>query len=112
MKCISWIKNTLVFMMIKFGNELSVISTYETSHLDQNQLNYAHICELQQQNEQLLALQVNNSDNQVDLQLDDDVDDIIGYKKKIVQPNWKNCIARIKGSSYYQMVPPNDETSW
>ena len=34
-----------------------------TSHLDQNPLNYAHFCELQQQNEQLLALQVNNSDN-------------------------------------------------
>ncbi len=35
----------------------------ETSHLDQNPLNYTHFCELQQQNEQLLALQVNNSDN-------------------------------------------------
>jgi hypothetical protein len=34
----------------------------ETSHLDQNPLNYAHICELQQQDEQLLALQINNSD--------------------------------------------------
>ncbi len=35
----------------------------ETSYLDQNPLNYAHICELQQQGEQLLALQVNYSDN-------------------------------------------------
>ncbi len=35
----------------------------ETSHSDQNSLNYAHIHELQQQDEQLLALQVNNSDN-------------------------------------------------
>ncbi len=35
----------------------------EASHPDQNPLNYAHICELQQQEEQLLALQVNNSDN-------------------------------------------------
>jgi hypothetical protein len=35
----------------------------ETSHLDKNQLNYVHFCELQQQNKQLLALQVNNSDN-------------------------------------------------
>ncbi len=35
----------------------------ETSHLDQNPLNYAHIHELQQQDKQLLALQVNNSDN-------------------------------------------------
>jgi hypothetical protein len=35
----------------------------ETSHSDQNPLNYTHICELQQQDKQLLALQVNNSDN-------------------------------------------------
>ncbi len=35
----------------------------ETSHLDWNPLNYAHVCELQQQYEKLLALQVNNSDN-------------------------------------------------
>ncbi len=35
----------------------------ETSHLDLNPLNNAHICELQQQNEQLLAKQVNHSDN-------------------------------------------------
>jgi hypothetical protein len=84
----------------------------ETSHSDQNPLNYAHIHELQQQDEQLLALQVNNSDNYVNLQLDDDVDDIICYKKDLVQPNWKNCIARINGSSYCQMVPPSDETSW
>jgi hypothetical protein len=35
----------------------------ETSHPDQNPLNYAHIRELQQQDEQLLALQVNNSNN-------------------------------------------------
>ncbi len=65
----------------------------ETSHLDQKSLNYAHICELQQQDKQLLALKVNNSDNQVNLQLDDNFDDIICYKKDLVQPNWKNCIA-------------------
>ncbi len=35
----------------------------DTLHPDENPLNYAHICELQQQNKQLLALQVNNSDN-------------------------------------------------
>jgi hypothetical protein len=28
----------------------------DTPHLDENPLNYAHICELQQQNKQLLAL--------------------------------------------------------
>jgi hypothetical protein len=52
-------------------------------------LNYAHICELQQQEEQLLALQVNNSDNQVNLQLDDNIDDIICYKNNLAQPDWK-----------------------
>ncbi len=83
----------------------------ETSHSDQNSLNYAHICELQQQDKQLLALQVNNSDNQVNLQLDEDVNDIICYKTDLVQPNWKNCVAQINDSSYYQMVPPRDETS-
>jgi hypothetical protein len=52
-------------------------------------LNYAHICELQQQDKQLLALQVKNLDNCVNLQLDDNVDDIICYKKDPTQPNWK-----------------------
>jgi hypothetical protein len=41
----------------------------ETLHLDQNPLNCTHICELQQQDKQLLALQVNNSVNKVNLQL-------------------------------------------
>ncbi len=75
----------------------------ETSH---------HISQLEQQDKQLLALQVNNSNNWVNLQLDDNLDDIIGYKKDLVQPNWKNCVAQINGRSYYQMVLPNDETSW
>jgi hypothetical protein len=52
-------------------------------------LNYAHIRELQQQDEQLLALQVKYPDNYVNLQLDDDVNDIICYKKDPTQPNWK-----------------------
>ncbi len=33
LKCISWIKNTLVFMMTKFGSVLSVISTYLKLHI-------------------------------------------------------------------------------
>jgi hypothetical protein len=61
----------------------------DTPHLDENPLNYAHICELQQQNKQLLALQVKYQDNYVNLQLDGDVDDIICYKKDPTQPNWK-----------------------
>jgi hypothetical protein len=70
----------------------------ETPHSNQNPLNYTYTCELQQQDKQLLALQVNNSDNLVNLQLDDDVDDIICYKINLVQPNWKKCVAQINGS--------------
>jgi hypothetical protein len=60
-----------------------------TPHPDENQLNYAHICELQQQDKQLLALQVKYPNNYVNLQLEDNVDDIICYKKDPTQPNWK-----------------------
>jgi hypothetical protein len=61
----------------------------DTPHPDENPLNYAHIRELQQQDEQLLALQVKYPDNYVNLQLDDNVNDIICYKKDPTQPNWK-----------------------
>ncbi len=37
----------------------------DTPHPDENPLNYAHICELQQQDKQLLALQVKYPDNYV-----------------------------------------------
>jgi hypothetical protein len=63
---------------------------------------------MQQQDKQLLAL----TDIQVNLQLDDNVNDIICHKKDLAQPNWKKCVAQINGSSYYQMVPPSDGTSW
>ncbi len=52
-------------------------------------MNYAHICELQQQDKQLLALQVKCPDNYVNLQLDDNINNIICYKKDPTQPNWK-----------------------
>ncbi len=61
----------------------------DTPHLDENPLDYAHICELQQQAKQLLALHVKYPDNCVNLQLDDNIDDIICYKKDPTQPNWK-----------------------
>ncbi len=61
----------------------------DTPHPDENPLNYAHICKLQQQDKQLLALQVKYPDNYVNLQLDDNVDDIICYKKDPTRPNWK-----------------------
>ncbi len=60
-----------------------------TPHPDKNPLNYAHICKLQQQEEQLHALQVKYPDNYVSLQLDDGADDIICYEKDLTQPNWK-----------------------
>jgi hypothetical protein len=61
----------------------------DTLHPNENPLNYAHIRELQQQDEQLLALQVNYPDNHVNLQLNDNINDIICYKKDPTQPNWK-----------------------
>ncbi len=57
-------------------------------------MNYAHIYELLQQDKQLLALQVTYPDNNVNLQLDDDVDDIIFYKKDPTQPNWKIALPK------------------
>jgi hypothetical protein len=65
----------------------------DTPHQDENPLNYAHICELQQQDKQLLALQVKYPENYVNLQLDDNGDDIICYKKDPTQPNYKICVA-------------------
>jgi hypothetical protein len=61
----------------------------DTTHLDENLLNYANICELQQQDKQLLALRVKYPDNYVNLQPDDDVNDVICCKKDPTQPNWK-----------------------
>jgi hypothetical protein len=66
----------------------------ETSHPDQNPLKYAHICELQQQDQQLLALQLKYLDNYVNLQLDDNVDDIICYKKDPTQLYWKIALPK------------------
>jgi hypothetical protein len=66
----------------------------DTPHPDENPLNYAHIHELQHQDKQLLALQVKYPDNNVNLQLDDDVYDIICYKKDPTQPNWKIVMIR------------------
>ncbi len=52
-------------------------------------MNYAYICELQQQDKQLLALQVKHPDNYVNFQLYDKVNDIICYKEDPTQPIWK-----------------------
>ncbi len=47
---------------------------------------------MQQQDKQLLALQVKYPDNYVNLHLDDNVDDIICYKKDSTQSNRKNAL--------------------
>ena len=61
----------------------------EIPHPERNPLNYSHIREQQQQDAKLLALQAQQPDNYVTLQLDPDVDDIICYKKDPTQDNWK-----------------------
>jgi hypothetical protein len=61
----------------------------DTPHPDENPLNYAHIHELQQQDKQLLALTLKYPDNYVNLQLDNNVNNNICYKKDPTQPNWK-----------------------
>jgi hypothetical protein len=72
---------------------IEVIECYlnlpEIPHPNRNPLNYAHIWELQQQDAKLLALCTKYPDNYVKLKLDDDVDDIICYKKDPTQDNWK-----------------------
>ncbi len=75
------------------GDNWECIECYQnlpnTPHTDENPLNYAHIGELQKQDEQMLALQVKYSYNHVSLQLNDNVDDIICYINDPTQPNCK-----------------------
>ena len=61
----------------------------ESNRPDQSPLNYAHICEQQQQDDKLLALQVKYPENYVYMDLDDGVDDIICYKKDPTKADWK-----------------------
>jgi hypothetical protein len=72
-------------------------------------LNFTLICEFQQQDKQLLALQVKYPDHYINLQLDDNIDDIICYEKDPAQPNWKIAMPK---SMVVKMVPPSDGTSW
>ncbi len=69
------------------------LSLPDTPHPNENPLNYTHICKLQQQDEQLLALQIKYPDSYVNLQLDDNVEDIICYKKDPTQLNWKIALS-------------------
>ncbi len=70
------------------------LNLHDTPHPDENLLNYAHMQELQQQDEQLLALQVKYPEKYVNLQLVDNVDDIIFYKNDPTQPNWKIALPK------------------
>ncbi len=67
----------------------------DTPHLDENPLNFAHICKLQQQDKQLLALQVKFTDTYANFQLDDKINDIICYEKDPTQPNWKIALPKL-----------------
>ena len=51
----------------------------EMPHPDHIPLNYVHIREQQQQDENMLALNAKYPDNYINLQLDDDIDNIICY---------------------------------
>ncbi len=89
----------------------------ETPHPDENLLNYAHICKLQQQDEQLLALQVTYLDNYVNLQLDDDANDIICYTKDATQSNWKIVLPKsmvVDAVKWFHQVMghPGDNRLW
>jgi hypothetical protein len=87
-----------------------------TPHLDENPLNYAHICELQQQDEQLLDLQVKYPDNYVNLQLDHNANDNICYKKDPTQPNWKIALPESMVVDtvkwFHQIMGPPDEKNY
>jgi hypothetical protein len=63
----------------------------DTPHPGENPLNHAHICELQQQDEQLLALQVKYPDNYVNLQVDDNINDTIFIRRIPLNPIGKLC---------------------
>jgi hypothetical protein len=82
-------------------------------HPDKNPSNYAHILELQQ-DKQLLALQVNYHNNYVNLQLDDDVDDIICFKKDPTQLYWKIALPESMvvdtAKCFHQVMGHPDET--
>jgi hypothetical protein len=66
----------------------------EMPHPDHNPLNYACIHKQQQQDEKLLALQAKYPDNYVNLQLDNDVENIICYKKDPTQDKGKIALPK------------------
>jgi hypothetical protein len=61
----------------------------ETDHPENNPLSYAYIREKQQADQNLLALVTKFPNNYIYLKLDDDVKDIVCYKKHPDQDDWK-----------------------
>jgi hypothetical protein len=61
----------------------------DSDTLEQNLLSYAHLREQQQQDQKLLALLEKYPDNYYNEKLDDDVEDIICYKKYTDKDDWK-----------------------
>jgi hypothetical protein len=85
----------------------------DNPHPDGNPLNHAHICELQQQDEQLLALQMKYPDNYVNLQLDDNVTEATGRTTACSASNIQtimstyNWMITLMTSSVIRKIPLN-----
>jgi hypothetical protein len=60
-----------------------------SEHPENNPLSYAYIHEKQQEDDALLALQAKFPNNYVNMELDDEGDDIICYKKHPDRDDWK-----------------------
>lgn len=71
-----------------FGIE-SHFNLPESDLPDWNLLNCAHIHEQQQQDGKLLALQVKYPENCVSMDMEDEFNDIICYKKGPIKDGWK-----------------------
>ena len=97
MSCTSWNKSTQV-PGLDYDEIWETFECYlnlpEIPHPDRNPLNYTHLHEQQQQDKKLQALQVKYPDKCVNLKLDDNVVDIICYKKDLTQDNWKIALPK------------------
>jgi hypothetical protein len=65
------------------------LNLLETDHPENKPLSYAYIREKQQEDQNLLALVTKFPNNYIYLKLDDDVEDIVCYKKHPDQDDWK-----------------------
>ena len=81
----------------------------EITHSDHNPLNNMHIWELQQQDTKLLSLCTKYPDNYIKIKFDDNVNDIICYKKPPLRTIGKLLYLRTWFLTS-QVVPPSDGT--